>query len=64
MSEYESAPGYLFYEGKRFFCSCGDNEFKVEIGTDPVIFWCACGSAYTEDLVNTMMKESEEVVGG
>lgn len=61
MTQYESAPGWLFHRGKHFACSCGNRDFKVEIGTSPPRFWCECGAYYTEELVNLMLDPEEEV---
>jgi len=61
VTEYESSPGYLFYNGSRFVCPCGNKDFKVEIGSDPLSFWCACGVMYTEELANALGQEREEI---
>lgn len=64
MTQYEDAPGYMHYEGRRFICPCGVSEFKVEVGPEPMRFWCECGAMYTEDLVIAMCEERDEILGG
>ena len=61
MIQYESAPGFLHFGGKRFFCRCGNGDFKVEIGSSPTRFWCVCGVPYTEETVDALGQERREV---
>jgi len=41
----------MYYNGTKFECSCGNNEFRVEKGTTPPRYWCTCGEMYTEEIV-------------
>lgn len=60
-TQYESLRGRLFHAGNRFSCPhCECDEFKVEIGSDPIRFWCDCGEMYTEQIV----AEFQKVVDG
>ncbi|HEY6019326.1 MAG TPA: hypothetical protein VIY48_05305 [Candidatus Paceibacterota bacterium] len=60
-TQYHPAPGRMFYKGQRFVCPCGNKDFRVEIGAEPPRFWCTCKAMYTEDLVNAMGQEREEL---
>lgn len=62
MTEYESAPGFMFYGGRQFTCPCGNSDFKTEIGKEPTRFWCVCGAIYDEQLVYAMGEERKEVM--
>lgn len=55
MTEYESAGGLLYHNGQKFSCSCGNGEYKVEIGTNPVRYWCTCGELYTEEIMYAIL---------
>lgn len=59
MAEFTPA-AYMFYNGKKFICPCGCGDFKIEEGTEPLRFWCDCGTHYTEDIVNTLNQEKQE----
>ena len=63
-TQYEPLPGFLHYNGRHFVCPCGNKAMKVEIGSNPLRFWCTCGAVYTEYLVDTMGMEREEVSDG
>lgn len=63
-TEYEPLPGTLHHRGRRFVCPCGCSEFRVEIGSNPLRFWCECGAMYTEWLVDTMGEERLGVMEG
>lgn len=51
MSEYSPIPANMFAHGKKFICPCGNGDFKIELNTEPLRFWCACGEHYTEQFV-------------
>jgi hypothetical protein len=61
---YEALAGLMFHHGEQFTCACGNDEFRVEIDTDPLRFWCRCGAYYYEDLVGQLHQEKQEVLDG
>lgn len=54
-------PAYLYYQGKKFICPCGNGDFKLEEASDPARFWCSCGTYYTEESANTLILEQKEM---
>jgi hypothetical protein len=64
VTEYESAPGWMFHRGTKFACECGNSDFKVEKHTDPTRYWCTCGDYYTEQMLNLMKDDPEEPTYG
>lgn len=59
MTRYEPTPGFLYSAGQRFCCpNCLDDEFKVEVDTNPVRYWCDCGRYYTEKIVEELTREA------